>query len=125
MRSLAFGFDLDPQQGAGFGRDGERAAVAEDAGAYAVGELERGRHDAGGLGNGLSPNADVMVLASGSVFGELFEPLRDPLDGRLRSRDRHHEVVDVVVRRRRDAGVVDLQEDGGGEPAEALVAVDE
>ncbi len=62
---------------------------------------------------------------SGPGLVELFELQCDRFDGRPRGSDGHDEVVDVVVRRCHHAGAVDLQEDGGGEPAEALVAVDE
>jgi hypothetical protein len=53
------------------------------------------------------------------------ELLGDLLDRRYSGCDGHDEVVDVLIRRGCHAGVVDLQEDGGGEPAEAPVAVDQ
>jgi hypothetical protein len=49
----------------------------------------------------------------------------DVFEGGLGGGDGDDEVVDVVVGGAGDAGVVELEEDGGGEPAEALVAVDE
>jgi hypothetical protein len=39
--------------------------------------------------------------------------------------DIHDELVDVVVRDVRDGDAVQLEEDGGGQPAEPLVPVDE
>jgi hypothetical protein len=49
----------------------------------------------------------------------------DPVHVAIRRSDGHHQVVYGVVGGRSHAGVVDLQEDRGGKPAQALVPGDE
>lgn len=57
--------------------------------------------------------------------GKLLQAAGDLMHVALGGGDGHHEVVHGVVGGRGHAGVVDLQKDGGGKPAQALVAVDE
>ena len=52
------------------------------------------------------------------MFGDLF-------DAGIIGCDVDDELVDVVVGSVHDLDVVDVEKDGGGQPAEALVAVDE